>query len=242
MMKIKKQLYYSVVVASFVCGIGISEVLHAIQKRELTPLQVKVVAEAQKLLESAEVSYVFGGYSLGDPGECKSCNECLEQKKPLPKARILECPICSSCSLDCSHFIQLVFNEAFREGGLKTHYLTSADMLALNAATLKKRYKYIDLGRDVKRAEPGDLLVYRGHVVMLEALSSVEIIKLSEQQKHKTNSSALSVRGDIIHATGGLAIRSPGAAIQRERFVDLADFRGPLQRILRHQAFYLKKI
>ncbi|MND02254.1 hypothetical protein D3C83_215650 [compost metagenome] len=37
-----------------------------------------------------------------------------------------------------------------------------------------------------------------------------------------------------MHATGGKDIRRPGEGIQRERFINLATFRGPLRRILRH--------
>lgn len=238
MSKDTKNLYYSLVVTLF--GVFLWTIsVQAIQNQALNPIQAKIIAEARNLLETSEVSYVFGGYVLGDASECKSCNECLNLKKPAPKARLKECAVCSSCSLDCSHFVQLVFNGALQDSGIETPYLNSEGMLGYSSQTLKKRYKYIDIGRDVRRAEPGDLLVYKGHVALLEAFSSQEIVKLSQKVRKRT-SSEMVIRGDIIHATGGREIRSPGAAIQRERFVDLAYFRGPVQRILRHQVFYQK--
>jgi hypothetical protein len=61
----------------------------------------------------------------------------------------------------------------------------------------------------------GDLLVYRGHVVIVERVHERGV-------------------ADIIHATGGKDLKVPGQGIQRERFVRVANFRGPLLRILRH--------
>jgi hypothetical protein len=59
------------------------------------------------------------------------------------------------------------------------------------------------------------MLVYRGHVVIVEAV-------------HDRDSA------DIIHATGGKDIKEPGQGIQRERFVRMSSFRGELQKVIRH--------
>jgi hypothetical protein len=110
-----------------------------------------------------------------------------------------------------------------REAGRPYPYLDTALMLGLSAAKLKSNYGLIDLDLDLERAAPGDLLVYDGHVVLLE-------------KRHAPVKGQATYRGDIVHATGGKDIRAPGEGIQRERFIDLAHFRGPLRRILRHQS------
>ncbi len=200
----------------------------SIESVHLTKKQRTVLGAAKRLLETYEISYVYGGQRIGDTEECYSCNQCLAEKKPRPTERQIHCPVCTSCSLDCSHFVNLVFKEA----GMPLPYLTSLDMSNLSPTALKKKFHLIDLGRNPSKVRPGDLLVYRGHVVMLEALTPSEILKLNAGSKA---SGPLTLRGDILHATGGQAIRMPGAAIQRERFIDLSNFRGQLLRILRHE-------
>lgn len=95
-------------------------------------------------------------------------------------------------------------------------------MIRLSEKKLVKLYDLRDIGSDVKRALPGDLLVYHGHVVILERSYSFE-----------------GKRGDIIHATSGREIRGPAMGIQRARNVDLANFKGRLQRVLRHRDIWL---
>ncbi len=175
-----------------------------------------VLAVASRLLDEAEISYVYGGYQVGDGEACKTCNACLTANKPSPAKRLKTCPACNSCSLDCSHFTELVF----REAGLGYPYLDTAGMLGLSAEKLKSSYGLVDLDVDLARAAPGDLLVYDGHVVLLE-------------KRHERVKGQATYRGDVVHATGGRDIKTPGEGIQRERFIDLANFRGPLRRILR---------
>lgn len=177
----------------------------------LASYQQKLRLAGDDMLENMEVSYVYGGSKLGDEKICVECNLCLEEKQPAPKERLKVCKACGGCSLDCSHFIQLVFARA----GLGFPYLTSLQMADLEKTTLEKKYGLRPIDSVPAQIIPGDLLVYRGHVVMVE--------RIHEQG-----------RGDIIHATGGKDIREPGQGIQRERFVRLASFRGELLRILRH--------
>ncbi len=176
----------------------------------------RVISVASRLLDEAQISYVYGGYQVGDGDSCKQCNACLTDRQPAPSKRLIRCPVCNSCSLDCSHFTELVY----REAGLPYPYLETAAMASLSAETLKKNYQLQDLGTDIARSAPGDLLVYDGHVVLLE-------------RRHDPVPGQPRFRGDVVHATGGKDIRRPGEGIQRERFIDLAHFRGPVRRILR---------
>jgi cell wall-associated NlpC family hydrolase len=168
---------------------------------------------AERLVEESEVSYVYGGSTLGEDQSCQACNRCLEELTPLPNERLAKCSVCRQCSIDCSHFVQMVFQRS----GLKYSYLTTATMLALSRTSLRQNYQLIDIGSRAAAAQVGDLLVYQGHVVLLTKVSA-------------------GGRGDIVHATGGKDIRLPGQGIQRERNIYLANFRGPLLRILRHES------
>lgn len=183
------------------------------------PLPRRLIGVASRILDEAQISYVYGGYQVGDDDTCKQCNACLDAKSPAPKQRLKLCPVCSSCSLDCSHFTAMVFKEA----GAPYPYLDTATMLSLSGDSLLRRYGLVDLGTDVSLSAPGDLLVYDGHVVMLE-------------KRHAPIQGKALYRGDIVHATGGKDVRGPGEGIQRERFIDLANFRGTLRRVLRHKA------
>lgn len=179
----------------------------------LNAKQKRLVEAAENLLETSEVSYVYGGAKLGEDRECEQCNSCLQEKRPSPKRRLSSCPACANCSLDCSHFTQLVFNNA----GLALPYLDTATMLALRPDALLRRYGLVHVGGGSGTlAQVGDLLVYDGHVVILVSKTGF-------------------LRGDIIHATGGKDIKEPGQGIQRERNVPIEAFRGPLLRVLRHK-------
>lgn len=176
----------------------------------------KLVSTADQLLELAQISYVYGGSALGDGETCALCKTCLEEKSPDSKKRLTLCPVCRECSLDCSHFTELVY----RLSGLPYPYLDTKLMIGLSAERLLSNYGLQDLGTRLDLVQPGDLLVYPGHVVMLERM-----IGLSKGV----------YRGDVIHATGGKDIKLPGQGIQRERYAELRYFRGTLQRILRHR-------
>ena len=198
--------------------------------RRQTVLQV-----ASKLLDEAQVSYVYGGHQLGDSASCEACNQCLTERRPAAAQRLKECAICRECSLDCSHFTSLVFGTA----GLPYPYLETARMLSLSGASLQERYQLVDVGDEPRRAVPGDLLVYDGHVVLLERVHPPRVELGRSELGHGTLAANAVMqdtltRGDVVHATGGGAIRRPGEGIQRERFVDLGHFRGPLRRVLRH--------
>ena len=180
-------------------------------ERHRSRIQHRLLDESDQILSRGEVSYVYGGYSVGDSQQCGECQKCLKDKKPSPKTRMSQCAVCKKCSLDCSHFIQLVY----RNAGIHFPYLTTRTMSESSVTELKK-FGFIDLGKNIQHAQTGDLFVYHGHVVMLERLTGYE-------------------RGDIIHATGGRDIRGPGEGVQRERSVPLSVYGGPLLRVLRHR-------
>ncbi len=190
---------------------AISSLLSANAFAVVLPKREQVLKKASELLDTWSISYVYGGNKLGSPKTCEACNACLDRYKSGPKERLLDCPVCERCSLDCSHYTF----EVFKQSGLNATYLTTALMNDLPPDDLANSYHLLDIGKEITRAMPGDLLVYKGHVVLLE-------------KKAKDG------RGDVIHVTSGRDLQGPGHGIQRERHALLASFRGPVLRILRH--------
>jgi hypothetical protein len=210
MMQITSNKLRAILVATFV----VMAPLWSVQSLGAAPRSEELIKELQKnakeFLEKLDVSYAMGGNRVGNEAECENCNQCLMDKSPKPKERMAVCPSCQQCSLDCSHFTHLLMNTS----GIKIPYLTTDTMNQSSKLDLLRKYGLIDVGTVVEETRPGDLLVYRGHVVML---------------LEKTSSSV----GTVIHATGGKDIKLPGQGIQLERQAQLLSFRGPLLRILR---------
>lgn len=177
----------------------------------------QVLQAAREYLERGEISYAFGGTDFDQEKNCEACDQCLLTWSPKPREVLEQCAMCQGCSLDCSHFIRASFEKA----GYRFPYLTTRSM---RMATLEEleAYGLRDVGLERSRLEPGDLLVYPGHVVMLEAMQDA-------------------FRGDIIHATAGRALKGPGLGIQRERWVPIEYFHGPLVRVLRYRNWSSKK-
>jgi hypothetical protein len=69
----------------------------------------KVISAAHAILDRGDISYTFGGSQTGGVVACAACKVCLAKEKPVSKKRSKICPMCKSCSLDCSHFIVEVF-------------------------------------------------------------------------------------------------------------------------------------
>lgn len=177
----------------------------------------RVLRVAASMLDKGNISYTYGGSKVGNSVDCDACMKCLARKIPKPRTRTQQCPVCVKCSLDCSHFISTVFELS----GLPSRYLTTHMMLNLPVKTLKKSYHLAEISKSIHHLRPGDLLVYKGHAVLLE--------------KIRHNGMA-----DVIHATGGRDLKGPGLGIQRERMVDIGTFRGPLLRVLRHRSLQLQ--
>lgn len=210
------------------CAMETSSPLFAGHSVSLQGLQKKVLRTAVRLMDEAEISYIFGGQlPKGGAQGCRACVSCLRTRTPLPDHRLRSCPECRSCGLDCSHFTSL----ALQGAGLQAPYLTTRQMLELSADELFYRFNLLPVP-ELSRARAGDLLVYRGHVVLLEGL--VQIAGAPFQSGHP-------LRGHIIHATSGRTVRAPGQGIQRETNVDLENFRGKLKRILRHKKLFTRE-
>lgn len=194
--------------------------------------QINILNSAKYLFRNLSISYTYGGKgpleltnsgtcSINKPkcslsnriniiNLCQECNLCLYKHRPKASFRIQKCPVCLKCSIDCSHFVHLVFKMA----GFYLPYLSTKEMLNYSAKRLFNNYKLLVIKNSP--AIVGDLLVYLGHVVILTKVRSKGV-------------------GDIINATSGKDIKSPGQSIQREYFVHYNNFHGhELRRVLRH--------
>lgn len=171
----------------------------------------RVLAEADRILNLANVTYHYGGRNLGTIKECDRCTRCLELKAPSKTSRLTTCDACRLCSLDCSNFVSLVFERA----GMRAPYLTTLQMRNTDDQRLRARYRWLNLGPRSQRALRGDLLVYPGHVVIVERVQRPGY-------------------GDVVHATSGRELKGPGLGIQRHRNIAFDTYKGRLQKVLRH--------
>jgi hypothetical protein len=182
--------------------------------RRATPLTVftyRLLRLAEQLSERLDVPYVWGGATIGTPAACSECRRCITTRRVGVPGRVKLCPACKSCGVDCSHFAQRLLASS----GLAFPYAATGKLVATGREKLAASFGLVDLGRDLASARPGDLLLYRRHVVVLL-------------------SPPVNGRGDIIHSTRGRRPGDPGG-IQLRRGLDLRRFRGPLLKILRHR-------
>jgi cell wall-associated NlpC family hydrolase len=177
-------------------------------------LQDKLVGLAKEYASLAHVPYVWGGGNIGKVSSCDECRTCIETKKYSIKNRLRKCKACQSCGIDCSHFVNRVFNQV----GLEYPYAATAEMKRARPEELATEYNLLHMGKDIRAAQPGDLLVYKNHVVLLASIDDKGY-------------------GEIIHATRFIKGRKSGG-IAWDKQKRLATYRGKLQRILRHRGFY----
>ena len=64
---------------------------------------VKLIGTAEYYLNHSEISYVWGGNTVGGKKACEACSRCLNDKKPAKTKKLAACPSCQKCGLDCSH-------------------------------------------------------------------------------------------------------------------------------------------
>jgi len=161
------------------------------------------------------VPYVFGGGQLGSPKKCGECSDCIRRRR-LPANssmdRFNQCSACRECGLDCSNFI----SHLFRQSGLKSKFATTATLSRENERVLWEKYSFINVGDDLLEARPGDLILKKGHVVMLldihPALGTI----------------------DFIHASRG-SKRTPVGGIELRRGFSIKKAQRETIRILRHK-------
>ena len=132
------------------------------------------------------VPYVFGGGQIGSPKKCSECSDCIRRRR-LPANssmdRFNQCSACRECGLDCSNFI----SHLLRESGLKSKFATTATLSRESERSLWETYSFINIGDDLLEARPGDLILKKGHVVMLidihPALGTIDFIHASRGSK-----------------------------------------------------------
>lgn len=191
---------------------------------DLEARRAQLIDTALSYLVHASVPYVWGGGVIGDDETCTKCAQCAMkyQKRGIQK-RHLNCPECTRCGLDCSHFVHKVFNRA----GFEFPFTSTSGMMKAN----KERPRAVPglryIGKDLRLAMPGDLLVLRKHVVILVRLHD----DLSADVVHVSRSVRNSSYGDMhnIGKVGGIEYR---------RGVNLQRFYGGLSRILRHDQLH----
>jgi hypothetical protein len=182
-------------------------------RSEMSEESAALMSVARSYRGKTYIPYVWGGDHVGDQATCQACRACVEGKGRLKvERRARACTACRQCGVDCSHFV----NRLYKEAGLPYPYLSTSKLKRLSASTLHKRYGLVDLGRDLSRAQPGDLLVSPRHVVMLLRMRD-------------------GTTGDFIHVSRSIKHgRMGGVEVVENQ--DLFRFRGRLVRILRHQA------
>ena len=177
-------------------------------------LQEKLLFLAEYYGKMDYVPYIWGGGNIGTKEACLECRQCALKKGTGLKSRLGRCRSCQSCGIDCSHFVNMVYNEA----GLDYPYASTAELRRGRPEEMASNYRMLDMGKDLRVVQPGDLLVYKNHVVMAVALRG-------------------GGRGDFVHSTRfGDRRQTGGIKLERDRL--LTTYRGKLVRILRHRKFF----
>ncbi len=162
--------------------------------------------------DSQNVPYVWGGNKIGDSEACEACRSCIAKKTRLKvEKRSLACKPCRQCGIDCSHFVHRVFKDA----GLDFPYVTTRTLQRVSPLVLREEFRLVDVGRDLSKVRPGDLLLKKKHIVVL--------MRVGQEG-----------RGDVLHVSRSTKKMGPGGGIEIAKDVDLRDFAGKLVKILRH--------
>ncbi|MCX6118568.1 MAG: hypothetical protein NT027_13580 [Proteobacteria bacterium] len=179
--------------------------------------QTRLLNAALDLSRREAVPYVYGGSALGSTKICKACRDCILAKNLVSdksaKKRLKKCKACRSCGVDCSHFV----SQIFRKAQLSYRFIDTSRLFSMSPEQL-----WLDLGlaivsqNDLLKAEPGDLLVENGHIVLI------------------TGVSIGSETVDYVHATRDSRTRILGG-IEFEKSVPIRRFDSSSFMILRHK-------
>jgi cell wall-associated NlpC family hydrolase len=173
----------------------------------------QILQVAERYGGKSFIPYVWGGDAVAEADVCLECRSCVMGKRRLSVyKRKAACPACRACGMDCSHFV----NRIYREAGLPFPYASTRALTRSSAADLRKTYGLVDLGRDVRTAQPGDLLLHRDHVMLLLRLTADH-------------------RGDVLHVSRSITRKGVPGGVEVVRDADLRTFRGPVKRVLRHE-------
>ncbi len=176
-------------------------------------LQRRLIQLALEHVELTHVPYVWGGARIGSMDECVACRQCVRRNNIALEERSRLCKECRKCGMDCSHFVHSVYANA----GLDYPYASSRELAKQTSPGIFRNYNLVDLGRNLQRLQPGDLVVYPRHIVMVTrvtGLGRADIVHISRYRQ-----------GPERHVGG----------FRLDQDVDLDAYRGGFVRVLRHR-------
>lgn len=194
-----------------------------LEKTELKPLGPDSPAPALERLMSvvgrmqtkSYVPYVFGGNAIGSAKTCQACTECIKTNHLAANStpgRLTQCAACRSCGVDCSNFVNLVFEEA----DMGYRFADTRTLRGVKDNSLESQFGFVNVGNDLSAARPGDVLLQSNHVMLL----------LSVDAANHTI--------DFIHSSRG-SRRTPAGGIERVRAADMFKVGRHVEKILRHR-------
>jgi NlpC/P60 family len=179
------------------------------------PPMTRLMQSAKRLSTMTHVPYVFGGHEIGSHTTCQRCSECIKANH-LEANSTLErhdkCSACRSCGLDCSNFVNRVFTEA----GMSYQFADTRTLNGVEDGYLQDQYGFMNVGVDVSEARSGDLVLQKGHVILV-----LEIDRVNGTL-------------DYIHASRGSTV-SPLGGIEIVRGMKIEKVQKTAFRILRHR-------
>ena len=194
--------------------------LPAIGAKSPRPPIERLLAAAERLSRETSVPYVYGGSRIGSLKQCQACTDCA-RRLHLPAdaslGRYNKCAECRRCGIDCSNFV----NTLFAEAGLKFRFADTRTLNATGHDFLREQFGFINIGHNLEDAQAGDLVVERGHVMMVIAVDP----KLGTI--------------DYIHSSRGSRGRKPIGGIELRRGKPLNEVQKRTLRILRHRELVL---
>jgi cell wall-associated NlpC family hydrolase len=183
------------------------------------PAIVRLMEAANRLAARTNVPYVFGGGRIGSANQCQECTECVRKNHLAANSTMLRfntCPACRQCGIDCSGFV----NRLFAEAKLKYRFASTAMLTGIKDGFLQEQYGFINMGKDLEVARPGDLILEKGHIVMVVDID----LTLGTV--------------DFIHASRG-SKRTPVGGIELKRGMKIETLQKKVVRIMRHRELVL---
>ena len=184
------------------------------------PAIERLMAAAERMARQTSVPYVFGGTRIGTAKQCQECSDCARKNHLSANSssgRFNKCASCRRCGIDCSNFVNRLFSEA----GLKYRFADTRTLTLTGEDFLQEQYGFINMGRDLLVARPGDLILQKGHVMMvIDVDPTLGTI-------------------DYIHASRGSRTRKPIGGIELRRGKPLNQVQHEVVKILRHRELVL---